>query len=73
MYFQISCKNSCHKTIEATLMKKAPNESKLIFYCSFLVSVDFLCQSFKHTDKLKMSFFGDVYVNENRDEKNDSL
>ena len=27
------------------------------FYCCFLVSVDFLRQSFKHTDKLKMSFF----------------
>ena len=30
MYYQISCKNSCRKTIEATVMKKAPNESKLI-------------------------------------------
>ena len=62
MYFQISCKNSCRTTIEATMMKKAPNESKLIyaidfFYCSFLVSVDFLWQSFKHTDKLKKAIF----------------
>ena len=24
MYYQISCKNSCRKTIEATLMKKSP-------------------------------------------------
>ena len=31
MYFQISCKNSCRTTIEATMMKKAPNESKLIY------------------------------------------
>ena len=33
------------------------------FYCSFLVSVDFLWQSFKHTDTLKNAiFFGDVNV-----------
>ena len=27
------------------------------FYCSFLVSVDFLWQSFKHTDNLKNVIF----------------
>ena len=33
------------------------------FYCSFLVSVDYIWQSFKHTDKLKKChFFGDVNV-----------
>ena len=51
----------------ATMMKKAPNESKLIyainfFYCNFPVSDDFLLQSFKHTDKLKCHFFSDVNV-----------
>ena len=57
-------KISCRKTIEATMMKKQKNKWKQIdirnkhFYCSFLVSVDFFFwQSFKHTDKLKMSFF----------------
>ena len=62
MYYQISCKNSCRKTIEATMMKKSTKIKQIDirnkqFYCCFLVSVDFLWQSFKHTDKLKMSFF----------------
>ena len=30
MYFQISCKKCCRTTIEATMMKRAPNASKLI-------------------------------------------
>ena len=67
MYYQISCKNSCRKTIEATIMKKSTKIKQIDirnkhFYCCFFVSVDFLWQSFKHTDKLKMSFFGDVNV-----------
>ena len=61
MYYQISCKNSCRKTIEATIMKKAPKFEQIDirnkhFYWCFLVSVDFLWQSFKHIDKVKMSF-----------------
>ena len=37
MYFQISCKNSCLTNIEATMMKKAPNESKLIYAINIIV------------------------------------
>ena len=38
MYFQISCEHSCcRKTIEATMMKKAPNESKLIYAINILL------------------------------------
>ena len=59
MYFQISYKNSCRKTIEATMMKKSTRLKQIDihnkhFYCSFLVSVDFLWQSFKH--KLKKNW-----------------
>ena len=42
MYFQISCKNSCRTTIEATMMKKAPNESKLIYAIDIFIVVS-LC------------------------------
>ena len=42
MYFQISCKNSCCTTIEAKMMKKAPNESKLIYTIGIFI-VDFSC------------------------------
>ena len=31
MYFQISCRNYSRITIEATVIKKVPNESKLIY------------------------------------------
>ena len=32
MYFQIFCqKKNCRKTIEDTIMKRVPNESKLIY------------------------------------------
>ena len=41
-------------------------------YCSFLVSVDFLWQSFKHTNKLKNAIFS-VTLNENRDKKSFTL
>ena len=46
MYFQISCKNYCRKTIEATVLKKSANRKQIDiriihFYCSFLVSVVF--------------------------------
>ena len=37
MYYQISCKNSCSKTIEATMMKKIPNDSKLIYAINILL------------------------------------
>ena len=40
--FTISCKNSCRKTIEATMMKKAPNESKLIYAINIFIVVS-LC------------------------------
>ena len=40
MYFQISYKNSCRTTIAATMMKKAPSESKLIYAIDiFIVTV----------------------------------
>ena len=42
MYFQISCKNSCRTTIEATMMKKAPNENTLIYAIDIFIVV-FLC------------------------------
>ena len=42
MYFQISCKNSCRTIIEATMMKKAPNESKLIYAIGIFIVVS-LC------------------------------
>ena len=42
MYFQIYCKNSCRTTIEATMMKKAPNESKLIYAIDIFIVVS-LC------------------------------
>ena len=42
MYFQISCKNSCRTTIEATMMKKAPNKSKLIYAIGIFIVVS-LC------------------------------
>ena len=38
MYFQISCKNSCC----TTMMKKAPNESKLIYAIDIFIVVS-LC------------------------------
>ena len=75
MYFQISCKNSCRTTIEATMMKKAPNESKLIYAIGIfvLVSLCLLISYGSHlntqTNLKKMPFFGDVNVNENRDKK----
>ena len=42
MYFQISCKNSCRTNIEATMMKKSPNESKLIYAINIFIVVS-LC------------------------------
>ena len=42
IYFQISCKNSCRTTIEVTMMKKAPNESKLIYAINIFIVVS-LC------------------------------
>ena len=42
MYYQISCKNSCRKTIEASVMKTAPNESKLIYAINIFIVVS-LC------------------------------
>ena len=65
MYFQISCKNSCRKTIEATMMKKAPNVSKLIYAKIIVVSLCLLTSHGSHfnTEKFKKNhFFGDVNV-----------
>ena len=68
MYFQISCKNSCRITIEATMMKKAPNESKLINALDIFIIVS-LCLLISYgshlntqTNLKKMPFFGDVNV-----------
>ena len=77
MYFQISCKKSCRTPIEATMMKTNTKWKQIDihnkhFYCSFLVSVDFLWQSFKHADKLKKAIFSVTFfyhVNEKRDKK----
>ena len=70
MYFQIFCKKYCRKTIEATVMKYVPNESKLIntinnyivaFWC-----VVFVWESFKYKDKLIIwHFFGGVNISVN--------
>ena len=43
MYCQISCKNSCCKTIEATMMKKRQNESKLITAINIFIVVSCVC------------------------------
>ena len=37
MHFQIFAKNNCRKTIEATIMKKVPNESKLIYTINIFI------------------------------------
>ena len=42
MYYQISCKNSCRKTIGAAMIKKIPNESKLIYAINIFIVVSFL-------------------------------
>ena len=42
MYFQIFCKNSCRTTIEATMMKKAPNARKSIYAIGIFIVVS-LC------------------------------
>ena len=42
MFYQISCKNSCRKTIEATMMRKTPNESKGINAINIFIVVS-LC------------------------------
>ena len=42
-YFQISCNNYCSKTIEATLMKKVPNESKLMHPIYILLKLPGVC------------------------------
>ena len=69
-YFQTFCKNYCCKSIEATIMIKVPNESKLSYVINILIvvswlSVVILWQSFKLKDKLKCIFFGDVNVSIN--------
>ena len=46
VYFQNFCKNYCCKTIEATIMKKVQNESKLIYVINILTSLVFLYQPF---------------------------
>ena len=47
MYFQMFCKNYCPKTIEATILKKVPNESKLIYAINiFIVASRFLLFSY---------------------------
>ena len=43
MYFQISCKKYCRKTIEATIMKKVPNESKLMYTVYKLLYLPGVC------------------------------
>ena len=69
MYCQISCKNSCRKTIEATMMKKLQNESKLITAINIFIVVS-LCLLISYGSHLntqpneKCHFFG-----ENRDKK----
>ena len=66
---QISCKNSCRKTIEATMMKKRQNESKLITAINIFIVVS-LCLLISYGSHLntqpneKCHFFG-----ENRDKK----
>ena len=64
MYYQISFKNSCRTTVEATIMKKAPNESKLIYAIDIFIVVS-LCLlisygSHLNTQIKKCHFFGDV-------------
>ena len=61
IYFQISCKNSCRTTIEATMMKKAPNESKLIYPIDIFTVVS-LCLLISYGSHLntQMHFFGDA-------------
>ena len=67
MYYQISCKNSCRKTIEATMMKKAPNESKLIYIINNLIVVS-LCLLISYGSQLNTQT-NKRNVNENRDKK----
>ena len=71
MYFQIFfCKNYCRKTIEATAVKKVPNERKLIYAIhNFIVAS--LCLLFSYGSHLNTTinlsvFFGDVNCSVNR-------
>ena len=52
MYFQISCKKCCRSTIEATMMKKTPNESKLIYAINIFIVVS-LCLLISYGSHLK--------------------
>ena len=51
MYFKISCKKYCRKTIEATMMEKVSNESKLI-YAIYTFIVSSLCLLFSYDSHL---------------------
>ena len=74
IYFQILCKNYCRKTIEASVLKKVPNESKLI-YAIYIFIVASWCMLFSYDihlntkTNINVIFFGDgnVSVNENCD------
>ena len=72
MYFQIFRQNYCRKTIEATTVKKVPNERKLI-YAIYNFIVASLCLLFSYCSHVNTTtnlngIFGDVNfsVNGNR-------
>ena len=68
--FQISCKDYCRKTIEASIAKKVLNESQLIYAINIYI-VASSCLLFLHGSHLntdtnqKIHFFGDVNVSVN--------
>ena len=73
MYFQIFWQNYCRKIIEATIVKKVPNERKLI-YAIYNFIVASWCLLFSYCNHLNMTtnlngIFGDVKfsVNGNRE------
>ena len=73
MYFQIFWQNYCRKIIEATTVKKVPNERKLIYaiYIFIVASWCLLCSYCSHlnTTTNLNGIFGDVKfsVNGNRE------
>ena len=67
MYFQIFWQNYCRKTIEATTVKKVPNERKLIYAINnFIVASWYLLflygSHLNTTTNLIVIFFGEVNI-----------
>ena len=60
MYYQTFCKYYCCKTIEASMMIKVPNESKLIYLIKIFLQFDGICSChmslIKAKRQVKMSF-----------------